>query len=259
MAPSRLKDIVTGFYQSRSPSSSDAKPHLENFHHFTTPTLPHLLALLTQPSDSFPPSGTGLIVVDSVSTLFTLAFPGSKESKDREQTLVKKGDPAQRALGRRWAVMGDFISKIGKLAATKNIAILLTNQTTTRIRSEIGAMLHPAISGTVWDSGISARVVLFRDWMFKTTDLSSSQGDITSGARFAGVIKAKGISYEGIGCFSAFRINKVICFHIVGAKGLKLPPGRALRASYGSSEYHAQCITRGTRHIFEAEARRGRR
>lgn len=105
--------------------------------------------------------------------------------------------------------MGDFISNIGRLAATKNIAILLTSQTTTRIRTETGAVLHPAIAGTAWDTGIGTRIILFRDWMFQTTDAQSSQGESMPGVRFAGVVKAKAVAYEGVGKVATFRIEKV--------------------------------------------------
>jgi len=148
-------------------------------------------------------------VIDSVSTLFALAFPATTERVDRQQTPVKKSDAAQWSSGRRWAVMGDFVSKISRLAATKNVAILFTSQTTTRIRPETGAVLYPAVSGTAWETGIGTRIVLFRDWMFKTENASSSQGDYVPGVRFVGVIKAKGVSYEGIGRIFTFGIEKV--------------------------------------------------
>ena len=105
--------------------------------------------------------------------------------------------------------MGDLISKISRLAATKSIAILLTSQTTTRIRSETGAVLHPAISGTAWDTGISTRIVIFRDWFFQASETASSQGEYIPGVRLAGVMKAKGISYEGVGKVVMFVIEKV--------------------------------------------------
>ena len=216
---SRLKQVLSGSHdpqgQPNNPASSDTR--LKEFHHFTAPSLPHLLALLTHQSSSFPPSGTSLLVIDSVSTLFAQAFPKTTDTISRQQTPAKKSDIAQWASGRRWAVMGDFISSVGRLAATRNIAVLLINQTTTKIRSESGAILHPAISGTAWDAGIGTRIVLFRDWIFSTSSASSSQGDFVSGARFAGVIKAKGISYEGLGRGFPFTIETASPFCIYSA------------------------------------------
>lgn len=177
---------------------------LDRIHHFTTPTLPHLLALLAHPSNSFPPQGTSFLVIDSISILFALAFPKQAENSSDLQNPVKKNDATQWAAGRRWAVMGDLISKIGRLSATRNLAALLISQTTTRIRSETGAVLHQAISGTAWESGIITRIVLFRDWPFK-----ESKEEYEAGVRFAGVRKAKGLSYEGVGMMVAFTITEV--------------------------------------------------
>ena len=212
---SRLSEFISGFPSSprqlaaSSQSVDDTSALLDKFHHFTTPTLPHLLALLTHQSTSFPPQNVALIVIDSVSTLFALAFPKTLDSQDNLQTPAKKSDAAQWAAGRRWMVMGEFLSKISRLAATRNIAVLLTSQTTTRIRYESGAVLHPAISGTAWDNGIGTRLVLFRDWMFQTTQGTSSQGGYVPNVRYAGLVKAKGVFYEGVGKITTFKIDKV--------------------------------------------------
>ena len=194
-------------------SQSISQAQLDNIHRFTTPTLPHLLALLIHQSASFPPVNTSLIVIESVSTLFTLAFPKILENADILQTPAKKSDAVQWAAGRRWAVMGEFMSKIGRLAATSNIAILLTSQATTRIKFETRAVLHPAISGAAWDSGIGTRLVLFRDWLFRGAETLSSHGEYVPGVRFAGVMKAKGITYEGVGKLITFTIEGVSWFH----------------------------------------------
>ncbi|KAF6240862.1 hypothetical protein HO173_000654 [Letharia columbiana] len=208
---SRLRDILSVVPISEGEATSDPASvdrYLEKFHHFITPSLPHLLALLTHQSSTFPPTETNLVVVDSISTLFALAFPKTAENASSQQNPIRKSDAGQWASGRRWAVMGDLISKISRLAATKSIAILLTSQTTTRIRSETGAVLHPAISGTAWDTGISTRIVIFRDWFFQASETASSQGEYIPGVRLAGVMKAKGISYEGVGKVVMFVIEK---------------------------------------------------
>lgn len=218
LAGPRLKEIVTGFARhdhlglpKSTPNGKSLEDLLTSFHHFNTPTLPHLLALLTHESNLFPPKETGLIVVDSVSSLFTAAFPSAADDLDSKQIPEKhkKYDETQWAASRKWAVMSDFIFKLGKVAATQNIAILLTSQTTTRIRTETGAMIHSAISGTAWDAGISARIFLFRDWLFNSNE-ESRQGDFVPGVRFAGVSKASGVSYEGLGRIVSYTIRKVI-------------------------------------------------
>lgn len=105
--------------------------------------------------------------------------------------------------------MADFVSKLGKLAATRHLTVLLTSQTTTRIRADTGAVLHPSISGTAWESGISNRIVLYRDWLTVQESDDSSQRKQVRGARFAGVIKASGVSHSGLGKVVPFTIEKV--------------------------------------------------
>lgn len=221
LAGPRLKEIVNGFsahnrlgLAKSTPNDKSSEGLLTSFHQFDTPTLPHLLALLTHESNLFPPKETGLIVVDSVSSLFTAAFPRAADDLDSKpiSDKQKKNDKAQWAASRKWAVMGDFISKLGKLAATRNTAILLTSQTTTRIRTETGAMIYPAVSGTAWDAGISSRIFLFRDWLFDATE-ESRQGKFVPGVRFAGVSKAGGVSYEGLGQIVSYAIGKVCRYY----------------------------------------------
>ena len=191
------------------PDSDSIEGLLTKFQHFSTPTLSHLLALLAHPSEKFPPEGTSLIVIDTISTLFALAFPKTAEDSRKHQTPQKQTDAAQWASGRRWAVMSDLLSKLCRLAVTRNTAIILLGQTITRVRSDTGALLYPPISGTAWNGGITSRIVLFRDWLFQTKH-GSSQMEHRSDVRFAGVVKNKGVAHEGVGKVAAFVIEKVI-------------------------------------------------
>ena len=105
--------------------------------------------------------------------------------------------------------MGDVISTLGRLAATADLVVLLVGQTTTRIRAETGAMLHPALSSTAWDNGIVTRIVLFRDWLFQNAPGSEHESYVP-GVRFAGVLKAAGaISHAGLGKTISFVIDTV--------------------------------------------------
>jgi len=196
---------------SSPPTARSIDDLLDNFGHFLAPTLPHLLALLLHPSLNFPAEKTSLIVVDSISTLFATAFPRAIDAVDGRQATGKKNDITQWAASRRWSVMGDFVSKLGKLAVTRNIAVLLTSQTTTKVRAETGALLHPAVSGTAWDGGIASRIVLFRDWP-PQQEGSQEEANRVRGVRYAGVLKAGGIAHGdsgGVGKVVAFTITSV--------------------------------------------------
>ena len=183
---------------------------LGDFHHITTPTLSHLLVLLAHSSDFFPPERAGLMIIDGISSLFAAAFPKVNEVFDYKQTPEKrKTVTAQWAAGRRWAVLGDVISSLSKLAAMKNMAILLTSQAITKITAETGAMLHPSLGSSAWDNGISTRIVLFRDWAFKTSNEAYNRV-YEPGVRFAGVLKAAGVSSTGGGRIVSFVIKEVM-------------------------------------------------
>lgn len=216
---SRLADLLSGDTSTPKdgyePAISTADRQevselLLNFHHFITPTLSHLLALLIHPCTTFPPKGTSVIVVDPVSAVFATAFPKVDSKINYMQNLGTKHDQAHWITNRRWAVMGEFISNIGKLAAIHDIAVILTSQTTTKIQPEMGAIVHPSISSTVWDGGISNRIVFYRDWIIPKANVSS-QGKHTKNARFAAVIKVKGVSLESPGNIVPFAIEKVCC------------------------------------------------
>lgn len=104
--------------------------------------------------------------------------------------------------------MSDFLARLGKLAALKNIAVVLISQTTTKVRTEYGAVLRPALSTKAWDAGISNRIVLFRDWQAAEDGLSAQQ--VSRAVRFAGVTKLASVAYEGLGKVVAFSIEKVM-------------------------------------------------
>ena len=222
LATRRLQDVSGGSSpekKQKEPAQPGSPPveagTLSKMQHFVTPTLSHLFALLAASTDVFPPRDTSLIVIDTISALFALAFPKSVEQENKQQTPQKKSDAAQWASGRRWAVISDLLSKLNRIAVTRNIAIVLLSQTVTRVRSDTGALLYPAISGAAWDAGINNRIALYRDWSSRTADASQC-GSSLSSIRFAGVVKAKGIIHQGVGRTAGFVIEKVTFpLHIV--------------------------------------------
>lgn len=216
LVSSRLRDFLaeSPLYDSeKEPRPSAIHQALDDvlhdFHHFTAPTLSHLLVLLTHSSNRFPPERAGLMVIDGISSLFTAAFPKVNEIFDNKQTAEKrKTDVAQWAASRRWAVLGEVVSSLSKLAAMSNMAILLTIQAITKITAESGAMLHPSLGSSAWDSGISTRIVLFRDWAFKSSP-EAYQREFVPCVRFAGVLKAAGVLHSGAGRVVPFIIAQV--------------------------------------------------
>ena len=217
---SRLREILAASMAAEpSQTTSSMEELLDHLHHFVTPTLPHLLALLLHPSPNFPPDKTGLIVIDSLSTLFATAFPRATDVPNAKQATAKMKDVMHWAASRRWSVPGDFVAKLSKLAVTRNMAVLLTNQTTTVVRADTGALLRSAVHGASWDAGIPSRIVLFRDWALRPGDSDGEEGSKMQAVRYAGVVKAGGEVYSdggGVGKVVAFTITGVSCSTIFG-------------------------------------------
>ncbi|CRG86925.1 hypothetical protein PISL3812_03938 [Talaromyces islandicus] len=164
-------------------NNNNANKEIENITHIRTPSLPHLLALLTHPPTTFPPPGTSLVVVDSVSAPFQSYFPNPTEIRSRLETSsstgggggptggTSRGTPGgkdqqtQFLLNRKRAVTSDLASHAAKLASTHNLAVVLVNQTHTKIRGLPRPTLYPALAtGGAWESCISTRIVLYRDF-----------------------------------------------------------------------------------------------
>jgi hypothetical protein len=144
--------------------------------------------------------------VDSLSTLFDNAYPRNAD----DRSTRNKSDAVRWAAGRKFAVLNDLSSALRKTAALHNTSVLLTCQTITRMRRGGRALLLPAMSGGDWDSGISTRLVLFRDWLPAEGPWSKEDDDRVRRARFIGVVKANGMNLAdegGVGRVVPFTIE----------------------------------------------------
>ncbi|KAL2121490.1 hypothetical protein VTJ04DRAFT_5517 [Mycothermus thermophilus] len=168
------------------------------FVHYTCPTLPHLLALLCRPTAACIPPGTSLVVIDSLSALVNHAFPKLPETRPAADAKGK-GPPLSI---RRLQILQHLSSSLQKLAATRNVAVVVLTQCATKMQAERGATLIPAINATVWEQGISTRLVLFRDWL-------AQRGAEVRSVRFAAVQKLNGkdVSIAGSG-LCAFTVQE---------------------------------------------------
>jgi len=161
-----------------------------------------------QPPGSFPLQNTSLVVVDSLATLVDNAYPRNQH----ERNTHVKTEHARWAAGRRFAIINELISTLTRFAATHDIALLVTSQTITRIRSASRAILVPAMSGVEWENGVSTRLVLFRDWMSGEGTYNKLNATRLRRARFVGLNKANGVTLAkegGVGNVVAFTIEHV--------------------------------------------------
>ena len=188
---------------SSSPSTAQSIDDLlQHLHHYAIPTLPHLLALTCHPPSTFPPDRTSLIIIDGASGLFASAFPDRTESGEKSS---KKNNDIQWASTRRFNIMGDFLSKLTKLAAVRNLAVVVVSQTSIKVKHGYGAVLRPAIASRTWADNVSNRIIVFRDFPFEPYGTDGSH----RGTRFAAVAKLNGISYSHLDSIVPFRIEKV--------------------------------------------------
>ncbi|MCJ1331389.1 hypothetical protein MMC10_008079 [Thelotrema lepadinum] len=188
VAGPRIKEVLAS-YKTTSEHQLNSSPHvgqsidelLGHMHHFTVPTLPHLLALICHSQPTFPPQDTALIVIDGVSGLFGAAFPDRPDNFDKSG---KKHNDAEWASNRRFGIMGEFLTKLTKLAAIRNLAAVLVSQTSIKVKYDYGAILRPAISSKSWSENINNRIVVFRDFsrgpsdIFETPSSGSGVQDI---------------------------------------------------------------------------------
>lgn len=165
---------------------------MENFIHFRAQSLPHLLALLLRPPKCFPPERTALLVVDTISGPFPSYFPHATELKSRlSQGRISDNHQLQWLLNRKWNVTSDLASHLTKLAAINRVAVLVLNQTHTKIKGQPRPTLYPALAGGSYESAVYSRIVLYRDWPDSETyedidELSARR------VRFAEIMKRAG-------------------------------------------------------------------
>ncbi|KAI1079177.1 hypothetical protein F5B20DRAFT_545275, partial [Whalleya microplaca] len=191
----RLRDIVAAVRNSSSATATgpSISEQTDNLHYFKTPTLAHFISLLCKPTTKSIPDDTSLIVVDALSGLVNHAFPRNFETR---KTAKGPGPSA-----RRFQVLQSVISAVQKLAATRDLIVVLLSQCATRMQVEHRATLTPAINAGTWEQGVTTRLVLFRDWVFKN--------DTVHDVHFAGIQKRNGkVILSGISTIFAFDIQK---------------------------------------------------
>ncbi|RAH71752.1 uncharacterized protein BO66DRAFT_346489 [Aspergillus aculeatinus CBS 121060] len=158
----------------QQPNQSDPSLQAKNLIHIHTPTLPHLLSLIHHPPPNFPPPSTTLLVVDSISAPFPPYFPNPSDQRAALSASSQVHDKAhiQWLVNRKWNVLSDLATQLAKLASTAggggggNTAVLVTNQTHTRIRGQVRATLCPVVAGSAaWESCVFTRMVVYQDFV----------------------------------------------------------------------------------------------
>ena len=205
---------------SSPPISRSLDDLLEKFTYYNIHTLPHLLVLFLHPTARFPPPDTALIIIDNVSAPFATAFPRSTSSsffsdpanvKTSSSSLdIARKNKLQWAANRKWVVAGDLAAAMSKMAALKNLAVVVVNQVATSLKGVKRAVLKSALAGAAWEVAVGNRVVLWRDFAPYSGGSGDGSSSNASSLRFAEVVKAGGkIRPVGEGDAVPFSIGKV--------------------------------------------------
>jgi Rad51 len=195
----RLREMLRGSIKSAddAPASlNEAEARMNNymrkFIHIRAYSLPHLLAVLLHAPNGFPPEETNLLVIDSVSAPFNAYFPNTTELNSRLSPGGITDDQQHQWLRhRKLNIATDMATQLMKLAAARNLAVLLINQANTKARGLPHPILYPALGGWPWEKAIHSRVVLYRDWLPVEVQVSID-GCPVRRMRFAEVTKKAG-------------------------------------------------------------------
>ncbi|KAF5605183.1 DNA repair rhp55 [Fusarium subglutinans] len=148
---------------SESPSGDSSR-----FYHYSCFTLPHLVALVSRPTAKLIPHNCSLMVISSLSALVNSALPKSHDGK-----ATSKSNKGPSPSAKRTQALLSIVNALHKLAATRNCAVVVLSQCATKMHSERGATLTAAVNASVWEQGISTRLVMFRDWAWQENNLTS--------------------------------------------------------------------------------------
>ncbi|TIC95955.1 DNA repair protein rhp55 [Colletotrichum higginsianum] len=159
----RLNAVVEAVRLARpSADEGPTKALGDDFAHYSCPSLPHLVALLCRPTAATVPANTALVVIDSLSAIVNHAFPKAPDGR--------KGPPQGKGPGfsaKRLQALQYIANALQKLAATRDCAVVVLSQCATKMQLERSPTLIPSINAGIWEQGMSTRVVLFRDWVWK--------------------------------------------------------------------------------------------
>ncbi|RMZ79236.1 hypothetical protein DV737_g3497, partial [Chaetothyriales sp. CBS 132003] len=136
---------------------------LSRFYYREVSSLAHILTLVMHPTPLFPPPNTRLIIIDDLSNLILSSLPWTpgpdKKLVDKAAVAATlKRDPV-----RRTQTIESLSSGLSSLAASRQLAVVVLNKCGTTQQPGTRAVLRPALAGQAWDSGIYARIVLYRD------------------------------------------------------------------------------------------------
>ncbi|KAI8685812.1 RECA-2 domain-containing protein [Fusarium keratoplasticum] len=167
----RLKAVINAIKDDQGDSdveAHDVEVDAGRFLHYSCLTLPHFVALISRPTAKAIPANSSLVVISSLSSLVNSALPKSHDGK-----AISKSAKGPSPSTKRLQALQSIMNALHKLTATRNCAVVILSQCATKMHSERGATLTAAVNATVWEQGVSTRLVVFRDWVWQEGKLAS--------------------------------------------------------------------------------------
>ncbi|OCT50835.1 hypothetical protein CLCR_08547 [Cladophialophora carrionii] len=158
----------------------------EKFTYLDAHTLPRLLTVFLHPPAALPSPQTCLIIVDDLSNLLLGAFSRTPKNLKPSAPAAVKERFEKQAASKRFQIMENLATAMSKMAAIRNIAIVVLTNATTNLKSSNRATLKPALSSQAWESAVYTRIMLYRDFVDEA-QLAEAQEARSLGLRYAEV------------------------------------------------------------------------
>lgn len=152
---------------SSPPQDMVAKKALlgDKFDYLEIMSLPRLLTLFLHPTDQLPAKGTCLIVIDDFSNFILGSFSNDPAKTRPTAPIAVQEKLAKKAAGKRIQIRESLAAAMSKLAALRDLAILVLTGTTTNLKDgEQRGVLTPAFASKAWESAVHTRIMLYRDF-----------------------------------------------------------------------------------------------
>lgn len=161
----------------------------DRFDYLEATSLPRLLTLFLHPTHDLPTRETCLIVIDDFSNLILGSFFTDPKTIKPTAPVALQEKLAKRAAGKRFQIIENLAAAMSKLAALRNLAIVVLTSTTTNLKTgEQRGVLTPALASQAWESAVHTRIMLYRD--FPPEDLDpDALNQLESGLRYADIQK----------------------------------------------------------------------
>jgi hypothetical protein len=182
----RLEELMNGYTIPLSSDLSSSPPEPvdvdslldQKFTYLDAHTLPILLTVFLHPPASLPSPQTCLIVVDDLSNLLLGAFSRIPKNPQPSAPPAVREKLEKQAASKRFQVMESLATAMSKMAALRNIAVLVLTNSTTSLKGSNRATLKPALSSQAWESAIHTRVMLYRDFADEAQMAEVQDGEV---------------------------------------------------------------------------------